>query len=255
MDGDDCVSSEDFRKVLEQIRHCDHVFDVYMFDYYRFDCRSCRYENHFIIPEKTILRGEDSLNQILDGHGCFWNVWRFIYNRTFLEINNLFFLENYLAEDIDYTTKVLLARPDIVFIHDPYYIYYVGREKSLMENPTIKNLEDTIFVLQRSIILIAENSRSFSELVCTHYQFEYFLNLALLYEIPKEVRPRGRKVFADIKSILSIGSDPVIKTAEIVYRILGLNLTAYVLHFFKILKRKKQTITAVSFFRNHFISS
>ena len=109
VDGDDYVKTDCFRDMLERIRHNNGVYDVYMLDYYRFDYRSGRYENQFIIPEGTMLYGEESLNVILSGRGCFWNVWRFIYKRAFLEKNNLSFLENSLAEDIDYTTRIFIC--------------------------------------------------------------------------------------------------------------------------------------------------
>lgn len=244
VDGDDCVKVESFRNVLEQIRHSKKDYDVYMLDYYRFDFRSGKYENQFIIPEKITMTGVESLNRILKGRGCFWNVWRYIYKRDFIEKNNIVFLENHLAEDIDYTTKVLLAQPRIAFIHDPYYVYYVGRKSSLMGCPSIKNLQDTTMVLLHSIQMVSKSNMPFSEIVCTHYQFEYFLNLALLYEIPKDDRARGYLVLSNTKDILTIRQDPIIKLAMVIINVFGLRLTAFMLHIIKILRTKKKRVTA-----------
>lgn len=244
VDGDDCVKVKSFRNVLEQIRHSKRVYDVYMLDYYRFDIRSGRYENQFIIPKNATMSGVEFFNKILRGYGCFWNVWRYIYKRDFIEKNNIIFLENYLAEDIDYITKVLLAQPNIAFIHAPYYVYYAGRENSLMGRPSIKNLQDTTMVLHHSIQMITESEMPFSEIVCTHYEFEYFLNLALLYEIPKDDRTRGCAILSNAKVVLGMGRAPIIKIASAILNIFGLRITAYMLHVIKILKTKKKRATA-----------
>lgn len=59
--------------------------------------------------------------------------------------------------------------------------------------PTLRRLEDTVFVLERSIRRLREAALPYSDCVTAKFQFEYVLNIAQLYEIPAADRSAGRR--------------------------------------------------------------
>ena len=59
--------------------------------------------------------------------------------------------------------------------------------------PALRRLEDTVFVLERSIRRLQEAPLSYSDCVTAKFQFEYVLNMAQLYEIPAADRSAGRR--------------------------------------------------------------
>ena len=237
VDSDDQVDTAQFTHALQRIREDTSHRDVYFFDFYHDNHRTGKLEPWFQIGEGGNFQGVENIGKILRQHRCFWNVWRYICRRGFLMQNGITFLENRMSEDVDYTTSVLLARPDTAFYHDPYYLYAVGRGTSLMDRPTLRRLEDTVFVLERSIRRLREAALPYSDCVTAQLQFEYVLNMAQLYEIPAADRAAGRQLFANAREILSGDRDRLIRLLRLLLRLTGLTATAYLLHTAKKLRR------------------
>lgn len=237
IDSDDLVDTALFAHALQDIREDTAPKELYVFDFYHDNRRTGCLEPRFQIGAGGDFQGVAHIDRMLRRHQCFWNVWRFIYRRDFLERNGITFLENRMSEDMDYTTSVLLAQPDAAFYHTPYYRYAVGRGTSLMDRPTLRRLEDTVFVLERSIRRLREAALPYSDCVTAQLQFEYVLNMAQLYEIPAADRAAGRQLFADAREILSGGRDRLVRLLRLLLRLTGLTATAYFLHTAKKLRR------------------
>lgn len=181
VDSDDRVDTAQFTHALQRIREDTSHRDVYFFDFYHDNHRTGKLEPWFQIGEGGNFQGVENIGKILRQHRCFWNVWRYICRRGFLMQNGITFLENRMSEDVDYTTSVLLARPDTAFYHDPYYLYAVGRGTSLMDRPTLRRLEDTVFVLERSIRRLREAALPYA----------YMNDLeVLVFRFPNVIGPR-----------------------------------------------------------------
>lgn len=249
IDGDDYVQTGLFEKALERIRTATIEYDLYVFDFYHYNCRSRRLEPWFQIGENNSFEGIEHFEQILHKRKCFWNVWRYIYRRDFLITNEISFLEDRMSEDVDYTTKVLMSKPKTAFFHDPYYIYVVGRGSSLMDTPTLRRLQDTLYVLKSSIAQIQTFDTPFSPKVVAQFQFEYVLNMALLYEIREEDRNEGKTLFKDAETIISGSGDIVVRMALILLRTIGQMPLAYLLHN---IKKMKQTLQGIVRKRNDY---
>lgn len=240
IDCDDCVNTALFKTVLENIRYEKHKFDLYVFDCYHYNSGTGCLNPWFQIGEGNTYSGIENINRMLQRHKCFWNVWRYIYRRSFLKKNNIVFRENCLSEDVDYTTKVLLACPDMSFIHAPFYIYTVGRSESLMGRPTYERVRDTVMVLESSISSMRNSGYSFSKRIVAQYQFEYILNMALIYEIPKEMRTQGITLYTNWRQTLSQGADIYVHALTVLLHVIGIAPMAYLLSKAKIAKRKIQ---------------
>ncbi len=238
VDGDDYVDSELFRSLLETLRADRDEVDLIATDFRRISAINGRIENIYQIGEqKSPQKGLDFLPYMLQKKQCFWNVWRFIYRRSFLEGHGIRFLENRLSEDIDYTTKVLLQSPRTLFLHCPFYYYCVGRGDSLMDRPTYKRLQDTVDILCNSINLSELSSFVYSQLLIGQYQFEYILNIAITKEVPSEDRKRAYQLFRDTMDVLNKGKDPFSHFVRKLLHVLPISLFAGALYRLKMCKR------------------
>ena len=234
LDSDDYVDSIYLNNLLTNIRNRTFAPDVIVTDFYRLDQRTDCLLPVFQIGENTPVQySMDFLPVMLRKRQCFWNVWRYIYRRSFLEDHGIRFAENRLSEDVDFTTKVFLAEPEIVFSHSPYYIYVVGRGRSLMDRPDIKRLSDTVFLLRQAIEQLRMSDFRYAPQVIAQFQFEYILNLALTVEIDPEDRTEALDLYRDWRRVLFGSIDPAVQCAAFLLRITGIKPIAHGLHIIK----------------------
>lgn len=238
IDGDDYIDSQLFKNLLDRLRDEKNDLDLVVTDFHRISLNSGRVQNVFQIGEGSEpIYGMDFLPRMLRKKECFWNAWRFGYRSTFLQEHGISFLENKLSEDIDHTTRVLLASPRIMFLHCPFYYYTLGRGDSLMDRPTYKRLKDTVDILCRCIDLTDKSSFGHAQLLIGQYQFEYILNLATLCEMTRTERKKARDLYTKTVGILGIGSDQTIRLIRKMLYLLPVSLTAEGLHLLKISRR------------------
>lgn len=238
LDSDDYVDSGCLNDLITRISDKSFSADVIATDFYRLDRSTGRLSPFFQIGSKvTMRRGMEFLPDMIRKRQCFWNVWRYIYRRSFLEAHNIHFMENRLSEDIDFTTSVFLSEPEIVFSHSPYYVYGVGRGESLMDCPNIRRLSDTIFILRRTIERLRTSSFRYAPQLIARFQFEYILNLALAVEIDPEDRAQALALYKDWRHVLFGSADPVVRYAYCILNITNLKLAGYGLHLLKQFRR------------------
>ena len=239
IDGDDSVDSSILDGLIARLRDGSITADVIVTDYSMFEhpAESIRpyYQIGQGVPEHT---GMQFLPQMLSRRQCFWNVWRYIFRSDFLRENQITFLENMLSEDVDFTTSVFLAEPEIIFSHSPYYFYHVGRGGSLMGNPTLKRLRETVFVLSDSIARLRASDFRYADAMIAQYQFEYILNIALTVELDPSERASALEVYRDWDRVLEPSVDPLVNAGRLLVRVVGVKFVAWILHFLKMLLRR-----------------
>lgn len=239
VDGDDFVSSENFSTLLESIRSQRLTGDVIVTDFFRFVSPTGKIEPVFQIGENTELwKGMQFLPLLLLRRQSFWNVWRCLYQRTFLEANQLIFKENCLCEDIEFTTRVLLSNPKMEFFHCPYYFYRIGRENSLMTAPSLPRLKDTIFVLEQGIARMKDSDFPYARAVIAQYQYEYLLNSALIFEVERTFRPQAKELFDHYCLVMADSQDDLINRMRSCISLFGIGVVGYGLHRIKQGRRK-----------------
>ena len=238
IDSDDFVSSKDLDHVLDFLRSPSLAADVLITDFYHLDRRSGKIVGVFQIGEHGCAEyGMDFLPVMLRKRQCFWNVWRYIYRRCFLMEHNIWFLENRLSEDIDYTTSVFLAEPNVVFLHAAYYVYGTGRGDSLMDCPNLKRLTDTVFILQSAIQRLRTSDFSYASIMIVRFQFEYLLNMALTVEIEPMDRNVATALYRNWKTVLSNSADPAVSLGAFATKVLGVRTMSQCLHYLKRIRR------------------
>lgn len=239
LDGDDYVDSQCLNGLIGQLRDGSIAADVVVTDFYRSDLRLGRTVPCFQIGEGVDRReGMDYLPQMLGQRQCFWNVWRYLYRREFLEEGQIRFLEDRLSEDVDFTTSVFLAQPRILFSHSPYYVYVVGRGQSLMDKPTLKRLTDTVYILERSIARLRASDFPYAQQMIDQFQFEYILNLALCVEIDRQDREAALALYRNWRQTLGGSGDPAVRWAGRGIALAGRRRSGYGLHALKLLRRR-----------------
>ncbi len=239
IDSDDYVDSLTLDRLICGLRSGELDADVIATDFYRVEHPAGNVFPVFQIGEDTpIERGMQFLPQMLRRRQAFWNVWRYIYRRSFLEANGISFAENLLSEDVDYTTSVLLAGPEILFTHSPFYFYNVGRGASLMDMVTLKRLRETVFVLSRSVERLRASPIPCAGEIAAQFQFEYILNMAIPAELPADQRDEAYRLFRGSRQILAGSADPLVRAFAGFHRILGVKSCAWLLHALKLVRRR-----------------
>ncbi|MCR4707485.1 MAG: glycosyltransferase [Clostridiales bacterium] len=239
IDSDDYVDSSTLDGLICGLRSGELDADVIATDFYRVEHPAGKIFPVFQIGEHTPLtRGMQFLPQMLRRRQAFWNVWRYIYRRSFLEANGISFAENLLSEDVDYTTSVLLSEPEILFAHSPFYFYNVGRGASLMDMVTLKRLRETVFVLSCSTERLRASSIPFAGEIAAQFQFEYILNMAIPAELPADERDEAFDLFRDSRQMLAGSTDPLVRAFAVFHRVLGTKCCAWLLHALKLLRRR-----------------
>lgn len=238
IDSDDYIDGCVLNELIAALRRGELRADIIVTDYYFVEHPSHKRIPVFQIGEQTRQQyGMQFLPTMLRHRKCFWNVWRYIYRRSFLEEHHIAFLENTLSEDVDYTSRVFLAEPTILFSHSPFYFYNVGRGGSLMDGCNLNRLKDTVEVLSDSIMRMREASIPHAGLIAARFQFEYILSIAMIVEIDCRDRTAARELFIGYDQILNPSEDELVMLFRRAIRLFGIENCAWLLHLMKQLRR------------------
>lgn len=247
-DGDDLIIPELFEELLLRLRENPEI-DVFVSDFRMFT------EIKSVIREKAIFqiteendqaKGMNFLPTMLKKRQCFWNVWRYVYRRSFLEKNKISFRNGSLSEDVDFTNQVLLANPNIIFLHCPFYCYRVARKDSLMGNTTSHRICDTVDILGSCIRTANQSTFEWKQYLIEQYQFELVLILAQLYEVPRDERKKIEIKLKENLKLLTVGDDGIAKAAFKICSMVGVAPVARILYLIKKLKHGRRSAWKVS---------
>ncbi len=74
--------------------------------------------------------------------------WMYVFSRTFLMDNNLFFIEGLLHEDVEFTPRMLYAAKRVSLYNIPIQYHRVGREGSIMHTRNMKRFIDQLWIFR-----------------------------------------------------------------------------------------------------------
>lgn len=238
VDSDDFLKPNLLKVLLKHIQAMPQI-EVFASDFVRV------FENGKLVEstqiEQTVapITGIGYLEHFLGKSDCFWNVWRYVYKRTFLLRNELWFKKDVFSEDVDYTVRVLLAKPQIAFYHNPYYFYRIRRPASLMNTNTIERLRDTITIVSDCALCAAGSNHPYRQQIIEHMVFEWIVNLANILELPKQDRTQALVIFQKHRKIFEL-------SCRVEYRIFACFLDAFGVHlaanFMQVAKRIRRII-------------
>lgn len=198
IDSDDFLDSESFEKTVDYLyQNQTENLEVLISDFKLVN------KNGDLVGERRqiddILESIPSplnLEKFLNKKKNYWNVWRYIYKKTFLMKHGLLFKENYLSEDIEFSTRVIVDMEKYAFYHNPYYCYRMRREGSLVNCVTQKNAEDLMTVLESSIKYIEIEDDKVRKHLKKKLLDEYLLSYLMMLDAPLNSK-------REIKSIIN----------------------------------------------------
>ena len=240
VDGDDFVVPDLFAQCFERLDDYPSA-DVFAVDFCMVFSRDGQYFEKPIFQITQACdgaQGLDFLPKMLSQRRCFWNVWRYIWRRAFLLEHQITFQEGWLCEDVEYTTKVFMARPQIVFFHCPFYRYRIAREDSLMGQTTSKRVHNVVISLENCIRWLDASDFEWKQSLISQYQFELLLTLAQYWELPREERGELSALFRKKLPLFQIGSDGIAHAAYVVCSVMGIPFASLSLSAVKWITRK-----------------
>lgn len=235
IDSDDYVNSAMFREHLQHIREMNVKHDVYMTD---FMLQKGNLFKEVKQIEPGFHQGTDYILHILEAKRGFWNVWRFIYKKKFLLEKNITFEEGRISEDVLYTIEVITNNPNIEYVHCPYYFYKMWRDGALTSTGNIKRIEDTVFMLKKSMDIMRNNSNlSFASGVMEQLSFEYFYLMPVIWELKNEDRKQAIHQFETSRNIFNMSDSARLNMLNFALKIFGVRLVSLVLYLVKRIRR------------------
>ncbi|MDR1533173.1 MAG: glycosyltransferase family 2 protein [Clostridiales bacterium] len=202
IDGDDTVLPERFDEFAHQLRTLSGSVDVVLNDYITFDINTGK-----TYTSRQIDNAVRSLPQVLSKRGHIWNIVRYAYRGEFLERAGLRFKAGYLAEDFEFTVR-LLEVPDLQaeFVHIPYYVYALNRGGSTMTANPFRLLECVTQVVRTHYPILRERKDSTSRLLQRKLLREYLYMLPRVYQFKGKARSGAIALFGGKGSPLRVGA-------------------------------------------------
>lgn len=237
VDGDDFVDSTVLCKFLNEIRSGKYVADILITDFYAYKQALGMKVRRRQFGEQPI-QGVGNIIDALSPRVCFWNIWRYVYRRDFLLNNKIQFWEDAYAEDLDFTIRIFLSQPEILFVPIAYYHYRMGREGSLMNRTPVTRVLSTLSVLAYDIDLLQTCNANYKQKLIDALQFEYILNLALICEISKSEQRQALAIVRE--EVLKNSGDQFVRIMHGMIRVSGVRFVANILSQLKRIKRKKE---------------
>jgi len=207
VDSDDFVLPQEFLHVLEELLHHAHrPPDVIGNDILRYTA-----DGYFIRATKKCkhLDGR-GLKDYLRGWGSIWNSWRYIFSRTFILENALWFKEGALCEDVDHTTRALRCARTWSSMYQPYYCYRQGRAESIMNIVSRRRIDSFLTIIQEQVKSIRDTgSTEVDQLLEQKLIGEFLLSTLRIYEFSGEEQAAVRNLFQKTATFLDMGYLPV----------------------------------------------
>lgn len=146
LDGDDFVDTKLFGDLLAKLAKFEG--QVLMNNYKEFNDLNNKY--YMVNPEldSPILETKDKnffIQYIMNNlQNSMWSAWKYIVRKDFVLENSLYFGENLLCEDIDWTTRLLIAVDSISYSKNNFYIYRTNRKGSIINTNNLKKELDIV---------------------------------------------------------------------------------------------------------------
>ena len=107
-----------------------------------------------------------------------------------------------------------------------------------MDQLTLQRAQDTISVLSDSIRRLRGSSFPYRETMEAQYQFEYIQSNALAAEVDKRDRGAAVALFSGHGDVLRGSVDPVVRAFALFLRIVGIRVSAELLHLLKMIRHR-----------------
>lgn len=235
VDSDDFVVPEQFNRFVEFLKNRSNLSDVIVNDFFRVTADGIVFKETKQIETE---HGKDYLLNFINSKGCYWNVWRAVYKKAFLEEKQIEFMNGLLCEDIDFFNKVILSDPLLNFVHIPYYCYRMERFGSIMGTVSYRRVESIVNIINQLREGFGPSIHKDVEQAIRHkLALEYFLTLACIHELRGNEKVKATVLLRDSKGILDDLSGGLISIKYFV-SLLRISQISFFLYMLKRIRRK-----------------
>ena len=154
--------------------------------------------------------------------------------------NNLYFEKGLLSEDIDWSTRLLLAAEKFDVCYADFYIYRKQRDGSITNGIKLKSVQDLLYIIKKWAYKCKNKEIDLDviESLLSLLSYEYSILLAHVFSINKEERKIVFDEIKELKWILRYGKSKKTKLVKTVTSFCGLNFSAALLNKYIIVSNK-----------------
>lgn len=238
LDSDDYWGEKDFLKKVNSFiisQSSPEQIDIILFQAKKFVEASQSYilDQYYSSEHINSIGKDDTLRYLLETGAYSMQACTKILRREFLQDNEIVFVKNLLGEDLDWFLQVMFKVDDIYAVDDINYIYRI-RKGSITNTIGIKNLLDTIWMLQKWSNEIKQAN------LTVYQQTNYYGILAYAYVVAllnyrSLSKSNQKKIKSELKNysfLLRYAINKRIKLTNICYKLLGFEITSKLLNWY-----------------------
>lgn len=156
-----------------------------------------------------------------------------IIRRQFLLEHELFFPEGVTCEDILWAIRLAAAAPKYAFLNIFYYCCRSGRPGSVTSSIREKNIEDYLYILNKSYEALDSASAEVREILRGYLLYQCVIALALVENLSTS-KDRKADYFRRLRTLCEAdlkkkALNPKARKAQLVYKFLGFRMMVFVL--------------------------
>lgn len=157
-----------------------------------------------------------------------------VISRRVLQNMQLKFIKGLLSEDIPWFIDLLEGCGKCMFVNQYIYAYRQNRAGSISNTPNERSFNSLLHIIQKELDKIS--SRTFTEQAQNDLRsflaYEFCILLALLSALPPTIREEKRCELMKYKWLLNYTTNPKVKKAALINKILGIRITEWILTFY-----------------------
>ncbi len=153
-----------------------------------------------------------------------------IIKTSLLKDNSCFFKEGILCEDTDFMFRIMRILDKVAITQSPLLIYTEQRPGSITNIISSKRLNDLIALIQGCIDYNLDHpNNKFKRFEIAHCSYQWSIALGLSTLCPRSDSKQFKEKLKTQVKFLNLPSHPKSKKVGILYSILGIELTAFIL--------------------------
>lgn len=243
MDSDDTVLPAALRTMIDAVKA--HDAEMWISDFCRVADNGHILDRVYQIRETAEpILDRGYMDEFLSAPDCVWNVWRCIFSRDFLNRNALRFIEGVdLAEDLEFMVRALSRVERAAFFHNPYYQYRVNYGNTLTRRFDAKRVRDLTGMIACAGAGLRESAPPFAQKLHNKLAYEYILNLATCYQVPKSDRAEAFRYYKDTWAVLDAADSSAARLIRGAVSAVGLKPVAAGLYCLKKLRHTRRSVS------------
>lgn len=148
--------------------------------------------------------------------------------RELLVGNQIVFEKGILSEDIEWSAKIMQAARDVALVPDCVYAYRV-RANSITHSVSQRHVDMQYRILNKLIAAPPEGSKAFCDAYNGYVAFQYCTLLINMRLCKPPLDREKRKQIRELDWLLQYDTNRIVKLIHRVYRLLGFDVTSWLL--------------------------